>query len=407
MEKEYRKGIGVVKHFLDDIELLSDKNYDRIDFGFYRDNYENLLFYISKTLICDNYDKLSDEVNFKFIDAMITSEGLDKPSKSGWAFSSPSKYIDDHLYCKIPERLLNDSKNTFRVIRIALCHYNYSIANGIVTLKEVDRNSNAYISIASLVGLLRGTLLNFGCSNKKGAFHYYRFLNPTEGESCYFKIENISDNVVPPAEIVKGFKYREKIWGKPASAKECLKEMRVISDKIGRYYIKKEKYDRKIMEKAKISDVSTDEEYFLYLCALEDAVRAGIVYECLIDLIFALRDKTIKERATFFRRFYSIFSNTIFITYMSLVFDDLFARNFDGMINSDLFIKKPEIEDKSIPWKFRNSLAHSRYAFDNIFDSSKGIIIEFWDENNGSKNFECRITKENAMKLIDDYLAQI
>ncbi len=31
-------------------------------------------------------------------------------------------------------------------------------------------------------------------------------------------------------------------------------------------------------------------------------------------------------------------------------------------------------------------------------------MIHFWEEDKGVKNFEYRITKENAMKLIDEYL---
>ena len=407
MKTEYRKGIRIVKHFLDDVELLSQGKYSRINFSFYKKNYENLLFYISKTLICDNYDKLSPEINLEFIGAVVTNEGIDKPTKSGWAITSPSKYIDNHLYCKMPERLLSDPRNMFRVLRIALCHYKYVVANGIVTLNGVDCDNDAEISIASLIGLLRGTLLNPGNSYKKGAYHYYRFLNPFEGESCFFRIENLTNNLISPIDIAKAFKYRELVWGKPVSPRECLRQMRELSSLNGNYYIKREKFDKTIMKKAHISSVSTDEDYFLYLCALEDSTRAGLIYEGLIDLIFSIRDMTVKKRASFFGRFYSLFSNTLFITYMSLVFDDLFSRNFDGTISSGLFVDKPSIEDKNIPWKFRNSLAHSRYSFEDIFNPSKGIIVEFWDEDKGVKNFECRITKENAMKLIDEYLKQV
>jgi hypothetical protein len=59
---------------------------------------------------------------------------------------------------------------------------------------------------------------------------------------------------------------------------------------------------------------------------------------------------------------------------------------------------------KKVPIKLRNSLNHARYKFYDILDDSKGIVIEFWDQDKNEINFSCKITKENALKLIKKYL---
>lgn len=212
---------------------------------------------------------------------------------------------------------------------------------------------------------------------------------------------------MPPSDLARAFIYREKIYGKPESPASCSKYLKKLVSSFGSYYIKREKFDDEIVNKAGLAGIYTDEQYFLYMCAYDKTIGAGIIYDSLISLIFSIRDKKIEEMSDFFSYFYPILSNAVFICYMSLVFDDLFSRNFNGTIDSGLFIQKTEIEDKKLPWKFRNSLAHSRYYFENIFDPSEGIVIEFWDEKNGNKNFECQITKKNAEKLIDQFLSQM
>lgn len=410
IKSDYLEGISLVKHFLDDIIFLSREEYDEIDFSFYDDKYEKLLFYISKSLLSENFDELFANIDVR--QAKATFNNKLEEVNLGIPLSSASKYMIDHQYCKMPKRFSDDPILAYKfIIRNSISHYEYKLKEDRVVIDRMFFEENlpvyAEFSVATLMALLRNTLSSFGSSNKKGAYHYYRFLNPQVGKSCYFKIVNLEDNIVSPADVAKAFAYREKIYGRSPSASSYRKYLDEIAKITGRYYIKREDFDKCIMEKAGISSIDTVEDYFLYMCAYDGAMRSGIVYDTLIDLVFSLRDKTIKDRFDFFSRFYPILNNSIFILYMSLVFDDLFTKDFNGTINSGLFIEKSELEDKDIPRKFRNSLAHSRYYFENIFDSSEGIIIEFWDEKNGIKNFECKITKKNAETLINQYLSQI
>ena len=411
MRKDYLDGISIVKHFLGDIDALIANKHSQINFDFYKQNYEKLLFYISKSLISDNFDELFFNIDLGQAKGVFTND-LAPIMIPGFKPSAPSEYMNKHAFCDMPSRFSEDPKLAYKfIIRDSICHYDYEIKGDRIIIDKIFYEENlpvhVEITIASLMALMRNTLSSFGSSRNEGAYHYYRFLNPRFGDSCYYKIVNLRDNKLSPSDFAKGLIYREKMYGKPESPSRCSKYIKELASSLGSYYIKREKFDDEIVRKAGLSSVSTDEQYFLYMCAYDRNMGAGIIYDALVSLIFSIRDNKIDEMSDFFDKFYPVLSNAVFICYMSLVFDDLFSRNFNGTISSNLFIHKTEIEDKKLPWKFRNSLAHSRYYFENIFDPSEGIVIEFWDEKNGIKNFECKITKKNAEKLIDQFLSQM
>lgn len=408
MKTDYLEGIATVKQFLNDIDLLSENKVVDINLSFYKKNYEKLLFYISKSFLSDNYDQLFYNLDPEVADAVFNNKTFLNPEIK--KYHSISLYLNERKYCKMPERFHNDPMNAYKVIvRNALCHYNYKLKDDRVIIDKVNFEEGAEISIASIICLVRDTLSSYGMSTKKGAYDYCCLLSPIENQSKMILIKNLKDNEQAPSLIIKNLNYQLK--------KQGLKQIRISPKKLmiflkqfvaqfGDYYVKVLSFKPDIMRKANLFKISNRKELDLYMCAHDDIKRAGIAYNILLNLIFKLRDgKT--ESLSHLTDFYPILSNTIFISYMSLVFDDLFTKKFAGNINSKLFIQKTEIEDKDIPRKLRNSLAHSRYRFEDIFDSSKDIVIEFWDEKDGIKNFECKITKENALTLINDYLVQL
>lgn len=409
MKTDYIDGITTVKHFLDNIDLLSAGKINKIDLGFYKNNYEKLLFYISKSFLSDNYDDLFSKLDPEVSDAFFNDKTFLNPDTD--TYSPISIYLSEQKYCKMPDRFHMDPMNAYKVIvRNALCHYAYRMKGNRIIVNNVNFDEGAEISIASIVGLLKYTLSSYGMSTKKGAYDYFYLLSPVEGQSRMILIKNLEDNQQAPTMIVEylvHFLDKEGLRREVQSPKVFIDFLKRIVANFGNYYIREFSFRPDIMKKAGIFRVSSRKELDLYMCAHDEIKRAGIAYNMLLDLIFRLRDGEIASLYEDYDSFYPILSNTVFISYMSLVFDDLFARNFDGTINSGLFVERPSIKDKDIPWKFRNSLAHSRYRFENIFDSSMGIVIEFWDEKDGIKNFECKITRENAIALIDDFLAQI
>jgi len=407
MKTDYLEGIATVKHFLDDIGLISQKKYSAIDLDFYKNNFEKLLFYISKSFLSDNFDELfynldDESINTVFNEGIRLNKFLDK-------HSDLAIYLSTHQCCKLPKRLHDDPMLGYRVvIRNALCHYRYKLNKDRVIFEKVEFNEGAEISVASLAVLLCGTLASYGQSRKKGAYDYWPLLDRYGNGSFLIMIKNIDDNTIAPADLIV---WSQQILGKRQTidaslSRKFIDYVKGYAPNFGRYYIKKINFDQTIMKKAKINRVSNIEELNLYMCAHDDIKRAGIAYSTLTRVLFALSNNDIDSIEDEIGSLGPILSNTVFISYMSLVFDDLFARDFNGTIKSGLFIEKPKVEDKSIPWKFRNSLAHSRYRFENIFDSSGKIVIEFWDEDKNGINFECKITKENATTLIEDYLAQ-
>lgn len=412
MKEKFLEGIENVKRFLSDIELLSSASYDDIDFDFYKNNYEKLLFYMSKSFLSDNFGELFEKLDEEVARTVFND-------KQGEAIDSPLvRYITERHYCRIPRRLLADPMKAYKVIvRNYICHYDYSFDKDRVVFKSVDFDRDAIMSIASIVNLVVATLSSRGRSTKKGAYEYYSLLSERENQSILFKIQNTQDNILAPSSVVIHFDHDLKLSGKKyfinssprlfnAFKRTLLDTFKYAANIHGHYYIRCEDFEFETMKKAHISGVSNKTELDLYMCAHDDIKRAGITYNMLLDIIFKLRDKDIKGLREIDSRYYPVLLNTVFISFMSLVFDDLFAKNFCGVIDSGLFIEKSDIKDKDIPRKFRNSLAHSRYHFEDIFNASNGIIIEFWDEDDKGINFQCKITKKNAEKLIDSYLAQ-
>lgn len=404
MKQKFLEGIKIVKRFWGDIELLSSASYGDIDFDFYKNNYEKLLLYISKSFLSDNFgelfENLDDEVARTVFNDM-QGENSDCPLL---------QYITERHYCKIPKRLLDDPMLAYRVIiRNKLCHYEYDFDKDRIIFQNVDFDKDAVISIASIVNLLKATLSSRGQSTKKGAYEYYSLLSNRENQSLLIRVQNTEDNILSPSSVVIHFDHDLELSGfknKISSPTKLLNAFKRAANIHGHYYIRNEDFELETMRKAHISRVSNKNELDLYMCAHDEIKRAGITYNMLLDIIFKFRDKDLDGLKEIDDRYYPVLLNTVFISFMSLVFDDLFAKNFSGVIDSGLFIEKSDIQDKDIPRKFRNSLAHSRYRFEDIFNASNGIIIEFWDEDDKGINFECKITKRNAEKLIDSYLAQ-
>ncbi len=406
MEEEYFKGIAIVRQFLDDIELLSDKKYDEIDFDFYEKKFEKLLFYISRSFLSSNFDELFYNLDDEVPKTIFNQTGFLNPKVKN--YSALTKYLFEHQYCKMPERLLQDPILAYKVIRNMLCHYEYKIVGDKIIFEKVDFDKNAEISVASMVKLLQETLTSYGKSTKAGAYDYWPVLSSTEGKSCMFLIKNLEDNIAPPSSVITHLSYelkKNELKTIPStnSFYIFLKEM---ANHLGRYYIKKVCFNQETMEIAGISKISNHDDLDLYMCAYDRIKRTGIMYNMLVDILFSLHNQSTNHLHDEYNRFYSILSNTVFISYVSLIFDDSLAKNFNGIVDSNLFTKKTAVQDKDIPRKFRNSLAHSRYCFKNIFDSSGKTMILFWDEESGERNFKCEITKKNLLKFIRDCLAQ-
>lgn len=162
MREDYLEGISTVKHLLDDIGVLAKKEYERIDFDFYKNNFEKLLFYISKSLISDNFDELFQNIDLGQAKAVFTND-LAPVTIPGINPSAPSKYMNSHIYCEMPERFLEDPKLAYKfIIRDSLCHYDYKIKDDRIIIDKIFYEENlpvhAEITVASLMSLMRNTL---------------------------------------------------------------------------------------------------------------------------------------------------------------------------------------------------------------------------------------------------------
>lgn len=400
--KKYIDEINIIKKFMNDIEHIKYHDFKKINFDFYNTNFEKILFYISKSFISDNFEELFSRVNNEVLETVFEEKVILNPELDH--YSSKSIYLFNNQHFVISDTMKVDLNYAYKIIRNNLCHFCYTIKDNIVYIEDRNTNEHIEFSIASLHLLLRDTLCTYGQSHIKGAYEYLSLLNM----NYMLKIQNITDNMIPPAflvdRIVSYCKDNNLLFLK---SNKVVNEMMKYIKGIGNYYVRKIPYDENIFKKANINRISNQVELDMYMCAFDDVKRAGITYNKITDILFALKNNDIDFLNNIPDRYYSIISNTVFISYMSLVFDDYFIKDFEGVINTDLFYEKPNVINHDIPRKFRNSLAHSRYRFENIFDSSKGIIIEFWDEYKNTINFKCKITKNNACILIDEYISEV
>lgn len=423
---ELAESTTLLKHFLDDTSSFCRGEFSKIDYSFYKKNRAKLDFYITKSFLNENFDELFEKSNLilpKYIFENNLGEARTLDANEKYQLCkiigdeqdkkfNPSKFISSKDYCKMDTRFSSDPKLAYKLIRNSLSHFEYRIQDDRIFIEKEyyneNRMFNCEISVSSLATLVASTigLPSFSC--KKGAYDYIPFASATYPQNSFFvKIQNIDHNPFSPGHfhqiyasvprtainhnhIIKDIKYKLSL-----SPLKC------------NFYVKAVYPDKDVLKKAGLSKITNSSDASLYLCALDERIQSGGVYIMIHDLISDLACYSDKIDFSRYKALMPLINNTVFISFMTIVFDDYFIHNFNGKLNPDLFIEKTGVNITDIPRRLRNSLAHSRYRFDNIFDSSKGIIIEFWDEKNGEKNFECKISKENAQKLTSDYLGSI
>ena len=425
---ELKESTKLLGYFLKDIDSFCKGDYGRINRNFYKKYGEKLKFYITKSLLNDSFDELFEksslllakyvfENNFSTAKMVYAREDYELELKTHNDGDAPNKTdilraVNPKDYCKMDKRFSSDPKLAFKLIRNSLSHFEYKIENDrIIINKEYYKENRLFsctISISSLSGLVLNTIGFPGISCEKGAYDYMPFICSSDPQRSFFiKIQNLEHNPLSPMHFQKIY---TSVPRSTLSASAIVKEIKEIIPRLPlkvNFYVKAIYPDKNIMKKAGISKISNAKEVSLYLCALDENIRIGGIYVMIIHLLRDLAYQPDNIDFSEYKPLFPMINNTVFISFMTIAFDDYFIHGFNGNLNPDLFTEKNGIKINEIPRRLRNSLAHSRYRFENIFDSSKGIIIEFWDEKNGKKTFECKITKENAEKLTNEYLNSV
>lgn len=420
MKKDYQSGIDILKQFMDKVYKISNNKKDNTeeDLLFYVSNYYEILFYLSKSYLNDNFADLVEQIDENLVKDVFTGN-ITKNNFYKDCFIHDNEQIIEELiknqYFQLPSTMLNNISETFRLIRNYLAHFNYIIMNNmvIIDLKEKDikkYNINTIsFSIESLTILILATLSNQGQSYSKDAYDYYtlafyeNFSNKINIEhSVILKISNNSNNnKYTPLNITK-YITNQNITQ--------LDDVINITKILGKYKITKIDFDRNIINKLdyELLNINNSQNFInLYMSCFDDKRRATISYKFALGILYLLVNGREEEIYSIYKNYFKIINNTLFICYMSLVFDD-YSIEKNGVVNESLFKELNFYrKNENIPRKFRNSLAHARYRFDDILDDSKGIIIEFWDEKDKVINFKCKITKENALLLIDKYVESL
>lgn len=414
--QEYKKGIFECEEFykfmnyiykLSKDEKLCDLSTD--DLLFFIANEKNILFYLSKSYINDNFIELLEQVDIELIKEILSGKAYD-------VFTENCFFIDNDIitndllnnqHFEISPKLFDNPIYALGIVRNNLSHFNYDVEVDKVVIDDKIKKEKLVFSVDSLILLLLAAFSNQGQSYKKGAFDYF-----VVGNNIVSIINKDDENQYTPydmkLEIQSSFEKAIRINKCVYTLDEFLEDATNILNEYGNYEIKVETIDTKILKKLKIEKINTQEDMNLYVSYTDNIRCATISYKLIITMLHLLTSDKMAIHYNEFKKYFPIINNTLFISYMTLVFNDYMVHDCDGFIE-DVFESIDEEykiipKIKKVPIKLRNSLNHARYKFYDILDDSKGIIIEFWDQDKNEINFSCKITKENALKLIKKYL---
>ena len=212
MKKDYQSGIDILKQFMDKVYQISNNKKDNTeeDLLFYVSNYHEILFYLSKSYLNDNFADLVEQIDENLVKDVFTGNITKNHFYKDCFIHNNEQIIEELIknqYFQLSSTMSNNISETFRLIRNYLAHFNYIIMHNkvIIDLKEKDikkYNINTIsFSIESLTILILATLSNQGQSHSKDAYDYYtlafyeNFSNKINIEhSVILKISNNSNN---------------------------------------------------------------------------------------------------------------------------------------------------------------------------------------------------------------------
>ena len=414
--QEYQKGIiecEVFYKFMDYIHKLSKDeklcNLSIDDLLFLIANEKEILFYLSKSYINDNFIELLEQVDIELIKEILSGQAVDVFSKNCFIVNNDiiTNSLLNNQYFNISQKLFDNPIYALEIVRNNLSHFNYMVLFNTVIIDDKIKKEKLEFTVDSLILLLLAAFSNQGQSYKKGAFDYFVIEN-----NIISIINKDDENQYTPydmkLEIKNAFEEAVRRYKCNYTIDKFLEDTKKLLNEYGNYEIKVEAIDTKILKKLKIEKINTQEDMNLYVSYIDNIRCATISYKLIITMLHLLTSGKMAIYYNEFKKYFPIINNTLFISYMTLVFNDYMVHDCEGFIEDvfeyidNEYKKIPKI--KKVPIKLRNSLNHARYKFYNILDDSKGIIIEFWDQDKNKINFSCKITKENTLKLIKKYL---
>ena len=406
--EQYLSDVELFQKFIKDLSKLGK---ERID-SYQPNDFWDYAFLLSRSFLNDNFHKLFDLANEEFLSIVFSSHAT-KENYLDTVFSTNKDEILDLLlqnqYIKI-EPNTKDYKLIFKIMRNHLSHYNYEVDDNkiIIESRGMDREYRIECSIASLVLLLLAALSNIGQSIVEGANDSVILkINNEYVEIKATKINN--EDTITPGDFLRD--------ALPDLFNNCkfnsISQMKDIISIIGKEFnldIEFQAIEDHIIHNIENYVVKNDlEDYYEgnkdfanYYSMIYDSIkRSTISYKYLIEILYELCNHLSLEKEN--KVFLPILNNMKFICYLNIVFCS-YAEERCNILTTQLFEYMNPEDCKNIPHKIRNSLAHCHYRYQDITDDSSDIIIEFWDEKDNQKNFECKIKKDNIEKLTNSYI---
>ncbi len=419
--KKYLKDVLCFESFINDFNIIENNSnikYDNLQFW-------RLVFLLSRSYINDNFHKMLELVNQDYLELIFSGNvKIDDFKDTTFPTNNEEilKLLIDNHYFKISTNT-KDYIYFFKIIRNHLSHYNYELNNNIIII-NYDKKSIS-LSIATLVLIVLATLSNVGQSKK---IYSYDFSLSLLGNYLFeTKVINLIDNNnITPLDFISYSvpviinnlllilnNYDENAENTPKDELEIIKieKIREAFPEVCKSF----GYEAKLsipddIITTKVENYLQDNGYEmnediklysnLYSMLKDDIKLATISYKLFIGILFSIFQGN--RISSPYKVFFPILKNLITINYLNIVFCD-YATNNNKNISNELFDYINPEDEKNIPHKMRNSLAHCHYKFQDITKNTSDIIIEFWDEQKGIINFKCKIKKENVYKLINNY----
>lgn len=438
---EYKNILNKIENFKCFVKVVKDISKNKFvneeKINMIKNNYYELLISLCTTYMTDNMEELYKQCNKEWVNNIFFNHETKDEYVDDLFYDDTNQILDflvKNQYFSKNDLLLKKPLKAIEIIRNHLAHYNYNLNGNLISFNDNEDNfkfGSLSFSVESLILLEISILSTNGQSFMKGSYDYL-YLTAYEQKNFFIvpeeyrmlKIIKMNDKEdIMPTYLKKSLQTKNNDFLKDKKYENEIEKLR--NDLVNNYNsfinnrlidgFKYEIYELNTDIINRIKSINKDLMKFdkskkfctIYSCTIDDIRRSTIAFQKIIHILHLIMDDKVNSIYTVYSDYFKIINNSLYICYMALVFNSVFAYNFDLM--QDYIISKHfNVEEgKKISIKFRNSLMHCRYRFNDILDDSNGITIEFWDENKGKKNFECEITKGNSKDMIDNYIKYI